>query len=103
MAEKIFFGAYVLLLASSSWLFLRARQGSPDHHFMKIQALLWSGVLFGNLPGAFELPGSSLAVGSRVLGGILLLASFVQLFRTKRVRQSWRALQREDGPPGASA
>jgi hypothetical protein len=101
--EKFLFGAFALLLVASLWLLLRARQGSPDRHSMTIQALLAAGMMCGNLPSAFELHGTSLAVGARVVAGALLVATFVQLRRTKRVRQSWLAQQREGELRGPSA
>jgi hypothetical protein len=87
---QIFVGACALLLAFSLRGFVRARRGSADRHFMKIQALLASGMLFGSLDRAFALQGVILTVGTRVVGVALLLATWVYLARTKRVRQNWR-------------
>jgi hypothetical protein len=104
MVAKIFFSVFVVLLASSLWLLLRARRGSPDRHFMKIQALLASGMLFGSLPSAFELQSSGLAVGSRIVGGVLLVGTLIQLLRTKRIREreGWLTQQRGSGLHGNS-
>ena len=87
MVWRIMFGLFVLHLAGAGWLFYRARQGSPDRHVAKIQVLLASGMMFGNLPSAFELSPSILSIGSRVVGGALLLATFVELRRRKRALQ----------------
>jgi hypothetical protein len=67
---------------------------------MKIQALLASGMLCGNLPRTFELQTASL--GPRVVASALLPATFIQLRLTKRVRQSWLAKQREGESRGPS-
>jgi hypothetical protein len=96
---KVLFGIVALMLVASLWLFLRVRKGSADRHFTKIQVLLWSGMLFANMPGALGLELSGAAVASFVVGGILLLASFVQIRQTKRLRQSWLAPQPQRQPP----
>jgi len=87
MVWRILFGAFVLHLAFATWLFLRAREGSPDRHLAKIQMLLAAGMMFANLPSAFNLSVSGLSTGSRVVAGILLLATFVALRRPRRVLQ----------------
>jgi len=84
---QILFGAFVLHLAFATWLFVRAREGSPDRRLAKIQMLLAAGMMSANLPGAFNLSASVLSIGSRVVAGILLLAAVVSLRRPKRLLQ----------------
>jgi Na+-driven multidrug efflux pump len=69
---------------------------------MKIQVLLWLGMVFANAHGAFGLEVSGLAVASFIVSGILLLASFVQLRKTKRLRKGWLAPPLQDRPTNES-
>jgi hypothetical protein len=87
MVWRLLFGAFVLHLAFAIWLFSRAREGSPDRHVAKIQVLLASGMMFGNLPTAFDLSTSVLSIGIRVLAGVLLVATFAQVRRGQRAPQ----------------
>jgi hypothetical protein len=70
------------------WWFGRTPKDSPDRRHAKIQVLLWSWILFGNLPGAFGYPPLGLVVAAFSLSGLFLSATFVQLVRARRERRA---------------
>ena len=78
----------VLGLLWALWLFRRSGMNSLGRQVAKVQVLLWSGLLFGNLPSAFGFQPPVLMVVSFSLSGLFFLATVVQIVRAKRARRA---------------
>ena len=85
--DKAFVIVLALGLAGALWFFRRSGRNTPDRHVAKVQVLLWSGLMLGNLPRAVDYEPQGLTIASFSLSGLFLLATFVQVVRGKRVRQ----------------
>ena len=70
------------------WFFRRSHPNSPDRAIAKVQVLLWSGLLVGNLPRALAYQPLWLAVASFALSGLLFGATVVHLVRARRERRA---------------